>query len=107
VETEKRKGTLYHTIKDLRNGHEVKNVTRSSARRLWHYAISQKEDHPPQPSEVFWHNDIGLWQKYERAGKTRYDMVQRAHDGSLRVYYGVTEEGLHGEWEHFLEVEAE
>ena len=53
------------------------------------------------------HNDIGLWQKYERAGKTRYDMVQRAPDGSLRVYYGVTEEGLHGEWEHFVEAEAE
>jgi len=106
VETIERKGTLYHTIKDLRNGHEVKNVTRSSARRLWHYAITQQEDHPPHPSEVTWYNNIGLWKKYERAGKTRYDMVQRTPDGSLRVYYGVTEEGLHGEWEHFLE-EAE
>ncbi len=105
VETVKRKGTLYHAMKDLRNGHEVQNVTRSSARRLWHYAITQKEDHPPQPAEVTWHNDLGLWKRYERAGKTRYDLVQRAPDGSLRVYYGVTEEGFHGEWEHFLEAE--
>ena len=105
AKTVKRKGTLYHTMKDLRNGHEVQNVTRSSARRLWHYAITQKEDHRLQPSEVTWHNDIGLWKRYERAGKTRYDLVQRAPDGSLRVYYGVTEEGFHGEWEHFLEAE--
>jgi hypothetical protein len=105
AKTAKRKGTLYHTMKDLRNGHEVQNVTRSSARRLWHYAITQKEDHPLQSSEVSWHNDIGLWKKYERAGKTRYDLVQRAPDGSFRVYYGVTEEGFHGEWEHFLEAE--
>jgi len=105
VETVKRRGTLYHTVKDLRNGHQVQNVTRSSARRLWHYAITQKEDHPLQPSEVTWHDDIGLWKRYERAGKTRYDLVQRAPDGSLRVYYGVTEEGFHGDWEHFLEAE--
>ncbi len=105
VETVKRRGTFYHTVKDLRNGHEVQNVTRASARRLWHYAITQKEDNSLQPSEVSWHNDIGMWKKYERAGKTRYDLVQRAPDGSLRIYYGVTEEGLHGEWEHFLEAD--
>ena len=107
VETVTRKGTLYHTIKDLRNSHEVQNVTRSSARRLWHYAITQKEDHSVQSSEITWHNDIGLWKKYERAGKTRYDMAQRAPDGTLRVYYGVTDEGFHGEWEFFLETESE
>ncbi|MEA3460173.1 MAG: putative DNA binding domain-containing protein, partial [Chloroflexota bacterium] len=46
AETVERKGTLYHTMRDLRNGNEVRNVTRSSARRLWRYAIVQKEDHP-------------------------------------------------------------
>jgi len=105
VKTVERGGTLYHTMKDLRNGHEVQNVTRSSARRLWHYAITQKEDHPLNPSEVTWHGDIGLWKKSKRAGKIRYDLVQRAPDGSLHVYYGVTEEGLHGDWEVFLETE--
>jgi hypothetical protein len=30
-------------------------------------------------------------------GITRYDLVQRTADG-LRVYYGVTEDGIHGEW---------
>jgi hypothetical protein len=105
VESAERRGTLYHTVKDLRNGHEVQNVTRASARRLWHYAITQKEDNSLQPSEVSWRDDIGLWKKYERAGKTRYDLVQRTPDGSLRIYYGVTEEGLHGEWERLLEAE--
>ncbi|MEA3344885.1 MAG: putative DNA binding domain-containing protein [Chloroflexota bacterium] len=105
AETVKRKSTLYHTMRDLRNGHEVQNVTRASSRRLWHYAIVQKEDHPLEPSEVTWRGNIGLWKKYRRAGKTRYDLVQRASDGTLHVYYGVTEEGFHGEWEHFLEAE--
>jgi hypothetical protein len=105
VESTERKGTLYHTVKDLRNGHQVQNVTRSSARRLWHYAITEKEDHPLQPTDVTWQDDIGLWKRYERAGKTRYDLVQRAPDGSLHIYYGVTEEGFHGDWERFLEAE--
>ena len=30
----------YYTMRDLRNGNVVKNVTLKSARRLWHYAIT-------------------------------------------------------------------
>src|SRR5690606_14030627 len=38
---EEQKGDATHyTMHDLRNGNIVKNVTRSSARRLWHYAIT-------------------------------------------------------------------
>jgi len=105
TETVERKGTLYHTMKDLRNGNEVRNVSRSSARRLWQYAITQKEQHPVQVDQVNWRGDIGLWKKKRRAGKVRYDFVQRDAQGQLRVYYGVTEEGLHGEWREFLEGE--
>ena len=97
VETQERKGTLYHTMRDLRNGNVVKNVTRQSARRLWHYAITQAEEHPADPSKVEWHGDIGLLKRREHAGQARYDLVQR-EDGKLRVYYGVTEDGIHGEW---------
>jgi len=97
VKTQERKGTFYHTMRDLRNGNEVQNVTRQSARRLWHYAIIQAEEYPADASKVEWHGDIGLLKRRERAGRARYDLVQRK-DGQLRVYYGVTEDGIHGEW---------
>ncbi|MEE9615674.1 MAG: transcriptional regulator, partial [Anaerolineae bacterium] len=97
VETQERKGTLYHTMRDLRNGNVVKNVTLKSARRLWRYAITQAEEHPVDASKVEWHGGIGLLKRREHAGRARYDLVQR-EDGKLRVYYGVTEDGIHGEW---------
>jgi hypothetical protein len=98
--TEQRKGVKYHVMRDLRNGNVVKNVTRSSARRLWHYAISEKESHPVQPDKIEWHGEIGLWKRYKRGGTIQYDLVQRA-DGGIRVYYGVTDDGLHGPWQVF------
>jgi hypothetical protein len=97
VETEERKGTRYHTVRDLRNGNVVKNVTRKSARRLWHYAIVEAEEHPVDTSQVDWHGDIAMLKRRTHADKKRYDLVQR-DDGRLRVYYGVTEEGIHSEW---------
>jgi len=105
VETVERKGTLYHIMKDLRNGNEVRNVSRSSARRLWQYAIAQKEQHPVQVDQVTWRGDIGLWKRKQRAGKVRYDFVQRDAEDQLHVYYGVTEDGIHGPWREFLEGE--
>lgn len=98
VETAERKGVFYHTVRDLRQGNTVQNVTRRSARRLWHYAITQKEEHPVDPKEVHWQGDVGLWKKRTQSGQMRYDLVQRMPDGALRVYYGVTEEGIDGEW---------
>jgi hypothetical protein len=104
VETEERKGTRYHTMRDLRNNNVVKNVTRESARKLWHYAITQKEDHPADGSQVEWHGDIGLLRQRKLAGKNRFDLVQR-EDGKLRVYYGVTEDGIHSEWTQLVGLE--
>ncbi|NLX08506.1 MAG: transcriptional regulator [Chloroflexi bacterium] len=100
LETEQRKGVKYHMMRDLRNGNVVKNVTRSSARRLWHYAITEKESNPVHPDLVEWHGDVGLLKRYKRGGAMRYDLVQR-DDGSLRVYYGVTFDGMHGPWQAF------
>jgi len=106
VESGERKGTLYHTMRDLRNGNVVKNVTRQSARRLWHYAIAQVEEHPVDVSKIEWHGDIGLLKRREHSGRARYDLVQR-EDGKLRVYYGVTEDGIHGEWARLVGLEEE
>jgi hypothetical protein len=106
VDTVERKGTKYHAMKDLRNGNVVHNVTRSSARKLWRYAITEHETHPIKKSEVQWspeHERLGVWKSSKRAGKVRYDLVQRMPDGKLHVYYGVTEDGIDGPWRVFLE----
>lgn len=99
VATEKRNGTLYHTVRDLRNGNVVKNVTRSSARHLWRYAITEAES-KPQP-EVTWSGDLGLAKKTEKGGVTRFDLAQRTPEG-IRIYYGVTEDGVHGDWKRIV-----
>ena len=104
--TEQRKNVQYHMMRDLRNGNVVKNVTRSSARRLWHYAITEKESNPLQPNAVEWQGDIGLVKRYKRGGGTRYDLIQRDND-TLRVYYGVTFDGMHGPWQAFAGEEEE
>lgn len=94
---EVRNGTRYYTMRDLRNGSLVTNVTRRSARRLWHYAIEEAETNPVNPAQVRWLGDLGLWKRREHGNLIRYDLVQRLGE-TLRVYYGVTEEGLHGPW---------
>jgi len=90
-------------MRDLRNGNLVKNVTRSSARRLWRYAITQHETEPVDEEKVKWYTNIGLWKSSKRGGKRRYDFVQQDTAGNLHVYYGVTEEGIQGEWTRFVE----
>jgi hypothetical protein len=108
--TERRDNTLYYHLRDLRNGNIVRNVTRASARKLWHYAITQAEDHPVDPSKISWHGDVALIQSYTRGGRKRYDLAQRA-DGEAHIYYGVTEDGLQeGEqavWRDILGLEDE
>jgi hypothetical protein len=91
---------------DLRKGNRVQNVTRSSARRLWHYAIVQAENEPVTEKDVEWQGDIGVVKEYKRAGRTRYDLAQRSN-GNIRVYYGVSEDGLHGDWKALVGVTEE
>ena len=100
---EERKGNRYYSMKDLRNGNVVHNVTQQSARKLWQYAINQSLKHPVKPEDVQWQGDIGLLKRYKRAGKRRYDLVQRDPDGTLHVYYGVTDDGIHGPWRQVVE----
>ena len=98
VQSEERKGVIYHTMRDLRDGSEVHNVTRQSARRLWRYAIALKEKGAFQADKVNWVDGLGLWHKYLRAGKPHYDLVQKEEGGELRIYYGVSDEGIDGAW---------
>ncbi|HEC24273.1 MAG TPA: PHP domain-containing protein [Chloroflexi bacterium] len=105
IATEKRNDTYYHHVRDLRNGNIVRNVTRQSARKLWHYAITQVEDNTVDLNKLDWHGDIALIQRYTRAGKVRYDLAQRTN-GRTRIYYGVTEDGVqdstHKAWRELL-----
>jgi hypothetical protein len=104
VQTDERNGIRFYSIRDLRNGHVIKNVTRRGARRLWNYAIGQQEDHPIVPEKVEWKGNVGLVNVDKRAGKVRYDLVRR--EGSLlRVFYGVTDDGMEGEWSAFVQDE--
>jgi hypothetical protein len=104
VDSVTRGGIVYHTVRDLRNGSVVRNVTRKSARKLWHYAITQYEQHPAEKADIKWLGDLGLLGASKRAGVQRYDFAQRLPDGKLRTYYGVTEDGIHGEWQKVAEL---
>ena len=77
VSTEIRNDVPYHSMRDLRNGSVVHNVTRYSARRLWYYAIMRHEAGPPDATEVEWAGPVGLWRKVRRANVLRYDLVGR------------------------------
>jgi len=103
VLTEVRKGTTYYSLRDLRNGNIVHNVTKKSARKLWQYALTEHETNAVEVDRVDWQGDIGLWKKYTRGGQTRYDLVQRGAENTLHVYYGVTYSGIHGPWQKLIE----
>jgi hypothetical protein len=110
VASEKRDDTTYHHVRDLRNGNIVRNVTRHSARNLWHYAITQVEDKPVQVGKLKWRGEIALIGQYERAGRRRYDLAQRS-EGRTRIYYGVTDDGVqdstHHAWRELLGLDDE
>jgi hypothetical protein len=103
ISVEERKGKNYYSLRDLRNGNIVHNVTRQSARKLWQYALTEHETHSVDVGRVEWQGDIGLWKKYKRGGQTRFDLLQRDADNFLRIYYGVTEDGIHGPWQKLID----
>jgi len=100
---EERDGTRYYSMRDLRNGNVVKNVTRSSARRLWHYAIRRYQEISGNLEEAAqsWHGDLGLLRKYKQGKTTLFDLVQRT-PVDTRYFFGVTQDGIHGPWKVFF-----
>jgi len=108
VAVDKREGVQYFTVRDLRNGNVVKNVTESSARRLWHYAITQYLKLPKDVRKAAssWEGELGLLRTRGRGKSRRYDLAQAAN-GSTRLYFGVTEDGIHGEWKRLVGRESE
>lgn len=103
VSVDERDGSRYYTVRDLRNGNVVKNVTRTSARRLWHYAITRFSKFPSDLSQakVHWQGNLGLVDRHKQGKIVRYDLVQRTADG-YRYYFGVTDDGIHGPWKQLV-----
>lgn len=97
-----RGGKNFYTMRDLRNGNIVKNVTQASARRLWHYAITRYSEIVPnlENSDIQWHGNYGLIKQYTQGKVQHYDFVLRM-DNNVRYFFGVTPDGIHGNWKIF------
>ncbi len=103
MSVEERDGARYFTMRDLRNGNVVKNVTRTSARRLWHYAITTYSELPAELSQagVQWQGNLGMLNRHKQGKIVRYDLVRRTSDGN-HFYFGVTDDGIHGAWRQLV-----
>ncbi|UCD40629.1 MAG: putative DNA binding domain-containing protein [Chloroflexota bacterium] len=103
VGVEERDGGSFFTVRDLRNGNVVKNVTLKSARRLWHYALTQYAGLPSnlEQAEIQWQGDFGFLHQGKQGKRPNYDLVQRTPQG-YRYYFGVTDDGIHGPWKKLV-----
>lgn len=101
-----RGGKYFYTMRDLRNGNIVKNVTQASARRLWHYAITRYNEIVPQIDNIGinWHGNYGLIKQYTQGKNTLHELILRTPEGD-RLFFGVTPDGIHGNWKVFLKEE--
>jgi hypothetical protein len=101
-----RNGKTFYTMRDLRNGNTVKNVTQSSARRLWHYAISKYDSvqSAPEKQDIKWLGTYGLLAKYKQGQNDHFDFILKTDTG-LRYFFGVTLDGIDGEWRQFIDKE--
>lgn len=106
LEAEERDGETYYTVHDLRNDKVVPNVTRSSSRSLWRYAITQREDKTFDPNQVEWQGPYGLLGRRKQRNAYRYDLAYR-ENGAIRIFYGVTEKGLSGPWKELIQSMSE
>lgn len=101
-----RGGKSFFSMRDLRNGNIVKNVTIGSARRLWHYAIARYNEISPdlKSAEIQWIDDYGLIRQYHQGKNPIFDFIMKTEDG-YRYFFGVTQDGIHGNWKRFLKDE--
>jgi hypothetical protein len=99
VSVEERGGERHFTVRDLRNGNVVKNVTQKSARKLWHQAIVLYNKLPEDISRanIQWQGDLGLLEQVKIGKGLRYNLVQKTAE-KTRFYFGVTDDGIHGAW---------
>jgi len=97
VKSEQRQGTYFHTVQDLRNGNLIKNVTKKSARKLWHYAISKVEAGAYPADKIKWQGNIAMLNQRKKDENVWYDLALR-EGNNVHIYYGVTDSGLNEDW---------
>jgi hypothetical protein len=98
VEVSDRDGVAVYSIRDLRNGIVTPGVTRENARRLWQYAIQQHDERGVDEGHIRWKGDLGFWKVYRPSrGERRFNLAYRGQ-GQLRIFYGVSEDGLDDRW---------
>jgi hypothetical protein len=98
-----RDGKSFYSLRDLRNGNIVKNVTTSSARRLWHYAISRYNEicDSLDKQNISWQANYGLLHRYDQGKNPHFDLIEKTSNG-YRYFFGVTPDGIHGPWKVFF-----
>jgi hypothetical protein len=98
-----RDGRQFYSLRDLRNGNIVKNVTTTSARRLWHYAISKYTEisQDLEKQSISWQGNYGLLHRYDQGKNLHFDLIEKTSDG-YRFFFGVTPDGIHGPWKAFF-----
>lgn len=106
TDSTERGGKIFYSMRDLRNGNLVKNVTQASARRLWHYAISKYKtiDLIKIDNDVIWKGNFGLLSKYKQGQNDHFDFVLK-NGSDYRFFFGVTLDGIDGEWRLFVDDE--
>lgn len=100
---EDRDGKSYYSMRDLRNGNVVKNVTRTSARRLWHYGITSYEEVASKIDQMNlrWEGTRAILKKHKQGKIILYDFIQKTPHG-IRYFFGVTEDGIQGPWKSLI-----
>jgi hypothetical protein len=102
VAAQRENGTATYTMRDLRTSETTEGVTREASRGLWRYAIEQREEKTVEAGHIRWKGDRGFWKTYRSSGgEPRYNLAYR-DGGAIRIFYGVTLEGMDEEWRAVL-----
>ena len=105
VEVLEKDGEAHYTMRDLRSDQITRNVTAATARSLWAQAIREFEKGAPANERITWHGNLGFWKTIRISnGERRYHLAARAPDGQIRLFFGVSEEGLDDRWRAVLPV---
>ena len=106
VEAIDQDGAMHYTMRDLRSDQVTRNVTPATARSLWAQAIREFERNAPTEDRIAWKGDIGYWKSTRiSSGEKRYHLAARANDGRVRIFFGVSEDGLDERWKAVIPVQ--
>ena len=99
VEAVDQDGVTHYTMRDLRSDQVTRNVTSATARSLWAQAIREFERNFPTEDRIMWKGDVGYWKSTRiSSGEKRYHLAARTPDGNIRIFFGVSEDGLDDRW---------